>query len=216
MNNLPKTPDTQPDIMDIAAPLAAQLVNESLPKHIDEVIAEIDEKFPQEEGPSLAQLWKYREEVRAKYGLPECGGRWRDPQAYINTMEDFLGREHIDIRAKYEFEPFFNEYPTAGAVTFESSAFRDVTIVASVSSSNNFYGLRKRANYLAHEAVHGMQQKRSPRMPNEIGEREAYYYQMLTPQRIRETDDIFTFIATVIEPYIVGSVELNERMNEKR
>jgi len=178
---------------------------------IDEVIAEIDKKLEGKYPVSLAQAWRYREEVRAKYGLPECGGRWEDPLAYIHVMEDILSSNDVNLRGKHEFEAFFDENPTAGAVTMSPDVFRNTTVVAQAASSNDWWQLRARANQLAHEGVHALQFQRSPRMPDEEGEREAYYYQMLTPQQILKYKDDPTYLLDQIN----GSIEQNVQNSVK-
>lgn len=183
------------------------------PPSLDEIIAKIDQASEGKHEVSLARAWQYREEVRAKYGLPECGGRWDDPLAYIHEVEDVLRKEGVQVRDKHEFSAFFAEHPSAGAVAMEPSVFRDATVVAEATSLNDWWGLRARANQLSHESVHALQFRHSPRMPDEEGEREAYYYQMLTPDMIRGHQDdpsyLFYQINGGIEQNVQNSTETN-------
>ena len=70
---------------------------------------------------------------------------------------------------------------------------------------------------MSHEIVHAMQDKYAPQMPDEEAEREAYYYQMLTPQKLIENaqnlTDILYFIDNVIERSVLHSVENNRQIN---
>ena len=179
----------------------------------EELVATMDADFTHPDGLTASQAWQYREEVRGKYGLPECGGLWSDPQGYINEIEAFLEREGIRIRGKHEFKDFFNNNPGAGAVAFGRSVFRDATVVVGQASSSDWFGLRARAKQLSHESVHAMQDKYYPGMPDEQAEREAYYYQMFTPQKIRELSDdpehLLFIITGIIEPAVRSSVTIN-------
>lgn len=195
--------------------LAPNVPEMSAEPRIEDLLAKIDTEYTNPDGWTFSQAWKYREEVRAKYGLPECGGRWEDPQGYINYMEDMLAREGIAVRGKHEFKGFFEDFPGASAVVLGRSAFRDTTVVVTEASTNDWFGLRARANQLAHESVHAFQDTLYPGMSHEEAEREAHYYQMFYPQKIRELSDdperLYRLFTDIIEPGIKKSVIINEK-----
>lgn len=111
-------------------------------------------------GMKPSEAWQYRETVRTKYDLPECGYRWDDPVRYIQTIEDFLKKEGIEIREKHEFKQFFKDNPGAAALSSGPNVFRNNTvIVGSNNPDGEYWKLRARANQLAHEAVHAIQKK---------------------------------------------------------
>jgi hypothetical protein len=186
------------------------------PVKIEDVITQLDKALEGKEGIKPSEAWEFRERVRAKYKLPESGYRWSDPVRYIGEMETLLREEKIDIRNKHEFEKFFKENPNAGGVAWPKSVFRDPTIAVQAASESDWFALRAKANQLAHEGVHGFQFKLYPGMPDELAEREAYYYQMLTPQQILQYRDdpeyIYHWINEDMENKIQSSVEINKRI----
>lgn len=186
---------------------------------LEELIQSLDKAVEGKPGIKPSEAWRYREEVRAKYRLPECEYLFEDPVRYIQTMEAFLKREGVKVRNKHEFSIFFKENPKAEAVSSGSSVFRDSTVVVSSASETDWFGLRARAKQLSHESVHALQQKHYPRMPNDVAEKEAFYYQMLTPQTFfkykDDPDFIMHFINKVIETNIKGSVKIDNKIFNK-
>lgn len=186
------------------------------PVKIEDVIAQLDKALEDKEGIKPSEAWEFRERVRTKYKLPESGYRWNDPARYIGEMETLFREEKIDVRNKHEFEKFFKENPNAGGVAWPRSVFRDSTVAVQATPESDWFALRARANQLAHEGVHGFQFKRFPGMPDELAEREAYYYQMLTPQQILQFRDdpefIYHWINEDMENKIQSSVEINKRI----
>jgi len=179
----------------------------------------VDEIYAEEFGFNLLDSWKYRETVRQKYGLPECAYLFEDPVRYIREITDLCAREGIILRHKDEFDSFFKENPLAEAVNLGKNVFRDATLVVRRASSDDWFALRAKAKQLSHEVVHAMQEKKYPRMSDEESEREAYYYQMLTPRTIeRYREDpkfMYYWVGTIIEKCVRDSVETDEKINGK-
>ncbi|MBI2599323.1 hypothetical protein HYW43_00175 [Candidatus Daviesbacteria bacterium] len=186
----------------------------------EEVIQSLDKAVEGKPGVKPSEAWRYREEVRAKYGLPECAYLFEDPVRYIQTIEAFLKDNEVSLRDKHEFASFFKENPNAIAVNFGSNVFRDSTVVAQQTSDSNWFGLRARANQLAHESVHAIQDKRYHGMPSEVAEKEAFYYQMLSPQtflKYRDDPDfVMYYINDVIENNIKSSVGIDNKISGKQ
>lgn len=181
---------------------------------IETILLQMDKALAGKEGIMPLTAWRYREEVRAKYQLPECGYRWNDPARFINEIEAFIKKEGIIIRPKHDFERFFSEHPKAQAVTL-GKPFRETTVVVSESSQGDWFGLRKKANQLAHEAVHALQAKRYPEMPDEVAEKEAFYYQMLNPQTIERYKDDPDFLHDFINRVIEDSIKLSCKIDSQ-
>ena len=185
----------------------------------NKIVVEEQDQSPNENEVKkrILKAWEYRQRVKAKYSLPECGSRWENPALYISEIQEFAKKEGIKIGFKHEFEEFFEENPNAAAVSLGESVFRPRTIVTEIPNYNDFFSLRAVANQMSHEIVHAMQDKYAPQMPDEEAEREAYYYQMLTPQKLIENaqnlTDILYFIDNVIERSVLHSVENNRQIN---
>ncbi len=85
------------------------------------------------------------------------------------------------------------------------------------ASDTDWFGLRARAKQLSHESVHALQDKRYPEMPIDVAEKEAFYYQMLTPQTfLRYKDDpafLMHFINGIVETSIKSSVEIDKKIS---
>lgn len=186
------------------------------PKSIEVVVKELDKTVEGKPGIKPSEAWQYREEVKAKYGLPENDYMWDDPVRYINEMETLLKEKGVNVRYKHEFETFFRENPTAEALTSGPSAFSDARVIVQGARDDDWLALRARAKQLSHEGVHGLQAKKYPRMPEDIAEKEAYYYQILTPQWfMRNQDDpefVMTWINEDMEKWIQGSVETDTKL----
>lgn len=88
----------------------------------------MDQALADKDGIKPSQAWRYREEVRAKYGLPESGLRYDDPRDYMRRMKELLKEMGVNARPTHEFQPFFKKHP-ASAVTFNDSVFGDAVIV---------------------------------------------------------------------------------------
>ncbi len=164
-----------------------------------------------------SDAWEYRETVRRKYDLPECGYLTRDPVGFIHTIEAFLKKHKVKIRPTHEFQPFFEEYPGAGAWTLiQPSTFRENTVVVPQASAENRTELIKRVRHLAHEAVHALQFIRYPTMPLGEFEREAYYYEQFTPLLIltfQDAPELLTNRLEDLEKKIQGSVEIDRKID---
>ncbi len=185
--------------------------------NIEQVVNQLDKILEGRDGIKFSEAWKYREEIRAKYGLPECGYRWEDPIRYIEEIESFLKKNGVRVRDKHEFSNFFKENPTATALHSGPNVFRDSTVVVQSASDGEWFRLRARANQLSHESVHALQAAKYPIMPNEEAEKEAYYYQMFTPQLILQYKDdpnlLFEWINGVIERNINSSTAVDKEIN---
>ena len=112
---------------------ASEALKPNQGKGIEAILSRMDEALVGKEGIMPSDAWRYREEVRAKYQLPECGYRWNDPTRFISEIEAFIRKEGIAIRPKHDFERFFSEYPKAQAVTLEKG-LEKTTVVVSESS----------------------------------------------------------------------------------
>lgn len=193
-----------------------QVTEVEIPQTFDELLQTLDKTVEGKPGIKPSDAWKYREEVRAKYGLPECGLLVGDPLGYIQMMEEFLKRERVEVRNNHEFSLFFKENSESAAFYFISNVFREATIAVPGASESVWFDLMDRATQLAHESVHAMQGKHYPRMPFRLAEKEAYYYQMLKPQiflRYKDKPDfIMHFINETIEDSIRSSVEIAKRI----
>ncbi len=183
---------------------------ESNPR-LDQILQEMDKKFEGKEGLKPSQAWEYKQQVIAKYQLPENDRISIDPTSYIHNVEALLKDNNIQVRPKHEFQNFFNENPTARAVNFEPNVFRDSTVVVANASENNFKQLKKRAKDLSHEAVHALQDIRYPSMPYEEKEREAYYYECLTPEMIIRYKDNPEELFAVLDDLIDMSVTVDQK-----
>lgn len=193
--------------------------NQESKPSIESIVDELDEILDGRKGIKPSEAWRYREEVRIKYGLPECGYRWENPVRYIEAMESFLKKNGVLVRDKHEFSTFFRENPTATALHSGPNVFRDSTVVVQGASDGEWFRLRARANQLAHESVHTLQASKYPSMPDEEAEKEAYYYQMLTPQQILKYKDdpnfLFEWINGVLESNINSSTAIDKEINGK-
>jgi predicted RNA-binding protein with EMAP domain len=129
---------------------------------------------------------------------------------FISKIVDIIKKRGINLRYKHEFSKFFSKFPTAAAVNLDGN------LVVTNSAENDWYGLRAQANQLAHEIVHALQDLRYPRMPEEEAEREAYYYQMLTPQQIikymEDPEFLDHFVNVVIQDHIEQSCKTNKKI----
>lgn len=181
--------------------------SQEIEEPIELLVERLDEQVPKE-GIGISQAWRYREEVRHKYGLPESSWRWDDPIQYIEKIIELIKKHNIPLRYKHEFEQFFKDYPTARAAYLQGN-------LVVTAANDDWFILRAQANQLSHEVVHALQE-RYPRMPDEEAEREAYYYQMLTPDRIREykhdPDYLHHYINTVIEESVASSCKTNQKI----
>lgn len=168
------------------------------------------DKFTPDNGIKPSEFWKFREEVRAKYALPESGTRWENPVPYIREIEQLAKENGIDIRPKHEFSTYFKEKPDAGAVAFSPDVFRKATLVVKEFTEGytdeDWFALRARANQLAHEIVHALQYIKYPSMPDDIGEYEAYAYQRFTPVDILRLKDDPEYIASIVNEEIPRAV----------
>lgn len=176
------------------------------------ILKKADEAVKDDERIKPSDAWKYREAVRIKYGLPECGYLSQDPVRYIQTIEEFLKKYKVQIRAEHEFQPFFNAQPKAGAWATGPNVFRDNTVVVPQASESEWSDLITRAEYLAHESVHALQKIRYPNMPLEEVEREANYYQRFTPDlilRLQATPEFLADRLEVFELLIQESVKID-------
>ncbi|MDP2672127.1 MAG: hypothetical protein Q8O68_01300 [Candidatus Daviesbacteria bacterium] len=184
---------------------------------LEELIQSLDKAVEGKPGIKPSDAWRYREEVRTKYGLPECGYSFEDPLRYIQAIEAFLKENRVEIRNKHDFSTFFKENPKAEAVSSGPGVFRNSTVVVGAASDTDWFGLRTRAKQLSHESVHALQDKRYPEMPIDVAEKEAFYYQMLTPQTfLRYKDDpafLMHFINGVVETSIKSSVEIDKKIS---
>lgn len=145
--------------------------------NINQILLEMDNALDWSPGPRPSEIWRFREQVKTKYGLPDLLG---NPVEYMRQVERILKEQGVSVRPKHEFEPFFKENPEASGVNFSASVFREATVVIKDASGDDINQLVDRAKHLGHEAVHALQTKRFPRMPFEEMEREAYYYQLFT------------------------------------
>ncbi len=184
---------------------------------LEELIQSLDKAVEGKPGIKPSDAWRYREEVRAKYGLPECGYSFEDPLRYIQTIEAFLKENRVEIRNKHDFSTFFKENLKAEAVSSGPGVFRDSTVVVGAASDTDWFGLRARAKQLSHDSVYALQDKRYPEMPIDVAEKEASYYQMLTPQTfLRYKDDpafLMHFINGIVETSIKSSVEIDKKIS---
>ena len=189
-------------------------INEKEIEPIELLTRRLDERVGKKEGISIAQAWEYRERVRAKYQLPECAGRWENPSGYIDKITKFAKEKGVPIRPKDEFQPFFEKYKNAKA------AIIDNNLVVERASESDWFALRALANQLSHEIVHGLQNQKYPRMPDEEAEREAFYYQMITPETIRRYKDnpefLHLFINEIVEADIKTSCANDEAIRKDR
>lgn len=183
---------------------------------LESILIELDTALEGKPGIKPSDAWRYREEVRAKYGLPECGYRWQNPNRYIQEIEAFLQQQGVEVRGKHEFARFFEEIREAQAIVSGPNVFRNPTVVVEDAAENDWFKLRARANQLAHEGVHALQNIKYPSMTDDIAEKEAYYYQMLTPEHIiryrHQPESIHIWINNVIEKSISKSIRVNEAL----
>lgn len=184
---------------------------------LNQILLEMDEAIDWDPGPKPSEIWRYREEIRTKYGLPET----INPHEYIKQVERLLKKEGISVRPKREFQKFFEENPEATAFNNPASVFRDAAVVVSDASGDNFDLLIKRAQNLGHEAVHALQDRHYPRMPLEKKEREAYTYVHITPFSIEHfkntPGDFWDYIhgPDGLESRIKQSTQVDERLDPK-
>jgi len=178
---------------------------------IEQILQNID-SASDKQGPNetkLADAWGYRKTVMAKYDLPELGS---DPVEYIRRMEEFLKRKGIDVRGIHEFDRFFQENHEAAAVANEHG------IIIGAANGSDIERLKLRGRSIAHEAVHALQDLLYPRMPLEEMEREAYYYEYLTPSVIlnnKDRPDFLKGVLGVLEDKVQMSTIVDERLREE-
>jgi hypothetical protein len=189
-------------------------INEKEIEPIELLARRLDERVGKKEGISISQTWEYRERVRAKYQLPECAGRWENPVGYIDKITKFAKEKGIPIRPKDEFQPFFEKYKNAKA------AIIDNNLVVEKASGSDWFALRALANQLSHEIVHGLQNQKYPRMSDEEAEREAFYYQMITPDTIRRYEGnpefLHHYINEIVEADIKTSCANDQAIREEQ
>ncbi len=185
----------------------------------DELILNILTKadvFTPEGGIKPSEYWAYRENVRIKYGLPECADKWDFPVSYIQKIEQLAKENKIEIRPKHEFQLFFEENK-AGALT-SKSVFRDNTIIAEQHQPDDWWALRARANQLSHEIVHALQNIMFPGMPDHIAEQEAYAYQQFNPGEIiyksYSPEDIASWVNKTIPEWVATSLAVDNKLNQ--
>lgn len=189
--------------------------------NLDEILQKMDEALDWGPGPKPSEIWRYREEVRVKYGLPDSGLMRSNPLEYMRQTEQLLAEEGVVIRSKHEFERFFKENPEAQGVNFRASVFRDTTVSIKNAPDDDINQLIDRAKHMGHEAVHALQTKRAPRMPTEEMEREAYYYELITPALILllkdKPGDLYDYIHHMdgIEDRIKLSTQVDNRLDPR-
>lgn len=150
-------------------------------------------KYSPENRVPPSEMWRMAQEVRAKYQLPDSGSRWKNPKEYIEQMTSILKRAGIKLLYRHESGYLDQDLAmhNVGAIALGHSAIRDTTIVIDKPDETQddeayWFELRKAANQLAHESVHGFQDVRYPEMPDIEAEFEAYLYQSLNEASIKE------------------------------
>lgn len=196
-------------------PTELELTSKEVESSLDQVLKIMDQALADKDGIKPSEAWEFREMVRTKYQLPDSGLRFVDPAEYIRQVELLLKDKKITIRSGHEFQSFFNENPEAEAVNFKASVFRDATVVHGGGAESS---LAKRARLLAHEAVHALQNFFYPRMPLETKEKEAYYYELLTPQSIlmfkNDPEGFYGAVNDTFELFIKLSVAVDKRLGK--
>lgn len=188
---------------------------EGPPTTLTELLRELDSKVS-EGSIKPSQAWEYREQVRAKYSLPDSSYRHSNPRGFIAEIEKLARKNGVQVRPKHEFSQFFDEH-LAGNVAFEESVFRKQTLVADTPGDvESRDKLGTKAAAFAHEIVHNLQEQRYPRMPNEEREKEAYHYQYVDEvlfRRYREDPQKLEFVLNEHIPAMIkASVATNERI----
>ena len=190
------------------------LASKEVEPSLGQVLKNMDQALVDKDGIKPSEAWDFREMVRAKYQLPDSGLRLIDPVEYIRRVERLLKDKKITIRPGHEFQPFFNENPETEAVNFKASVFRDATVVLGGDAESS---LAKKARLLAHEAVHALQNFFYPRMPLETKEKEAYYYELLTPQSIlmfkSDPEGFYGAVNETFDLLIKLSVSVDKKLN---
>lgn len=105
--------------------------------------------------------------IRSKYGLPDK--EVISPGEYEYVLRNLARSLGVTIQEKSECGNFFEEYSQAGAVNFDEEKKIGVSI-----DKNDLQAYVSGLNQLEHELIHSLQHERSPRMPVELMEYEAY------------------------------------------
>ena len=106
--------------------------------------------------------------IRARYGLPQTT-EIRKPSEYERFLKDVAHREGVRIKEKSECGDFFEKNRVADAVHFGGEKKIGVDIDKTDVDTYNASLVK-----LEHELIHALQHSKSPNMPIELMEYEAY------------------------------------------
>jgi hypothetical protein len=157
-----------------------------------------------EDPAMLERLTNDQDIIRAKYNLPS----WHlSPSEFEHALQKMAKDLGVKIRPKSECGTFFKENPMAEAVHFA-----DGRIGANINRSElNKY--KNSLRILEHELVHEIQNQRSPSMPVEAMEYEAYVasanLEFLKDHPKAVNDILFNF-------FIGSSVNIYYQLESKR
>lgn len=125
--------------------------------------------------------------LKQKYGLPDRGLRFENPNEYIVQLNRIAKENGIPIRDASEWESFFQRH-LAGAVFDDTGKQVFVDFRIAINDPITYGGL------LEHELIHALQDKRYPGMSVEVMEYEAYITANMSltnvqndPRNIQET-----------------------------
>ena len=107
--------------------------------------------------------------VRTKYGLPGIDTRFNAPQGeYENFLKGLAKENKVEIRNKSACGKFFEENDLSSAY------LKDNRVIGINMERNNPESYQTELATLEHEMIHSIQFDKSPRMPIEGAEYEAY------------------------------------------
>ncbi len=118
----------------------------------------------------LEKLVEDKKRIRTKYNLPHEAMAKIFPAEYERRLRELAKEFQTDIRSKAEFEKFFERHSHAAALYDPP----EKNIVADVNKHESLEEYTKSLATLEHEVIHAIQRVRSPGMPIEVQEYEAY------------------------------------------
>lgn len=122
-----------------------------------------------EEPELLGRVLKDYQIVRGKYGLPEVSALDKDPAWYEGFLRAIAVQEGVEISNRSDCGSFFTKFPSAAAAYFDENNRAGVTI-----DKGDYATYIQSLSYLEHEMIHALQFKRTPSMPIEVMEYEAF------------------------------------------
>lgn len=128
--------------------------------------------FRLEDPKLLDKLEADQRVVRQRYGLPDRGCKFENPEGYEQLLRKLAEDNGIEVRPTSDCAPFFVQGTIAEAVHFEENGRQVVGVDFFDEGSTVAY--MKSLALLEHELIHSLQAIYFPEMSIELQEYEAY------------------------------------------